>query len=98
MELKPATKEDLIAYLRDAKGLKKKDAENAVDGILSEITNYFLEGRPVRLSRFGIFRVIRAEAREMFIPLKGNVTVPAHRVIRFYPSQMLKNRINPKED
>ncbi len=96
--MEAGTKEDLIAYLRDVRGLKRKSAEKVVDGMLSEIAGMLMEGRDVRLSRFGIFRVVRTEARSVRTPTGETITVPARRHIRFYPSQTLKIQINPKED
>ncbi|MCG6910196.1 MAG: HU family DNA-binding protein [Deltaproteobacteria bacterium] len=86
-------KGDLVNEL--AKVLEtKKDAQAAVDGVLSSITNALKNGDSVSLVGFGTFKVAERSARQGRNPQTGEAMhIPASRVPKFAAGKALKDAV-----
>lgn len=96
--MEPAVyKDDIVNFIRDKTKIRKNDAEKAVDATIRCIVDALRQGNEVKLFRFGVFRRIRMEEREMLF-FSEPIKVPEHYTIKFYPSKSLKDYVNKQED
>jgi DNA-binding protein HU-beta len=87
-------KNDLISSLSEISGLSRNEATQALNAFLLSITKSLKDGKDVRLSRFGAFRVLLRPEREGRNPRTGKpLKVPAQKVPKFQPSLMLRDEI-----
>jgi DNA-binding protein HU-beta len=86
-------KGDLVAEV--SKVLKtKKDAQAAVDCVLSSITNALENGDSVSLVGFGTFKVTERKARQGRNPQTGQeMYIPASKVPKFTAGKGLKDAV-----
>ena len=86
-------KGDLVAEV--SKVLKtKKDAQAAVDCVLSSITNALGSGDSVSLVGFGTFKVAERKARQGRNPQTGQeMYIPASKVPKFTAGKALKDAV-----
>jgi DNA-binding protein HU-beta len=87
-------KADLVNEV--AKVLKtKKDAQSAVDVVLSSITEALVKGDAVSLVGFGTFKVAERKARKGRNPQTGEeIYIAASRVPKFVAGKPLKEAVN----
>jgi DNA-binding protein HU-beta len=72
----------------------KKDAQAAVDTILSSITKALKKNNPVTLVGFGTFKVDKRKARKGRNPQTGEaIKIKAKKVPRFVPGKALKDAV-----
>lgn len=95
--MEPADRNEIVDYIRDMTGLKKKDVESVLRAEQRYVSELLRSGAEVRYYRFGIFRPVKLDAREYFVPMAGKVRAPAHYTIRFYPSKSLRDYVNQEE-
>ena len=89
------TKTDLIAAVATKIGASKKDSENAVNAVLSAITESLVNGEEVRLVGFGTFAVKeRAERKGINPQTKEEIVVPASKLPVFKAGKGLKDAIS----
>ena len=89
------TKVDLVNVVVAESGLKKKDAEAAVNAVFSAITNALKDGDKVQLLGFGTFEVKAVAEREGRNPKTGEtITIPASKKPSFSASKALKDSVN----
>ena len=73
----------------------KKDAQAAVDCVLSSITNTLENGDSVSLIGFGTFKVTERKARQGRNPQTGEeMHIPASKVPKFTAGKALKDAVN----
>jgi len=73
----------------------RKDAQAAVEALLTNITTALKQGEPVTLVGFGTFKVQERKARSGRNPQTGKViTITAKKVPRFVPGKALKEAVN----
>jgi len=73
----------------------RKDAQAAVEALLTNITAALKKGEPVTLVGFGTFKVQERKARSGRNPQTGNIiTITAKKVPRFVPGKALKEAVN----
>lgn len=85
-------KVDLVNKVVEKSGLKKKDAEIAVNAILDAISDALAEGDKVQLIGFGTFETRRRKARSGRNPQTGEViSIPESLVPAFKPGNKLKD-------
>ena len=73
----------------------KKDAQAAVDCVISTITTSLKKKNAVTLVGFGTFKVDKRKARKGRNPQTGEaVTISGRRVLTFKPSHILKKSLN----
>ena len=89
------TKTDLVNVVVAESGLKKKDAEVAVNAIFGAITNALKDGDKVQLIGFGTFEVKDVAAREGRNPQTGKtIKIAASKKPSFSASKALKDSVN----
>lgn len=89
------TKVDLVNVVAAESGLKKKDAEAAVNAVFGAITGALKDGNKVQLIGFGTFEVKEVAAREGRNPQTGEaITIPASKKPSFSASKVLKDSVN----
>lgn len=72
----------------------KKDAQAAVDGLLSAITKALKKGDDVTLVGFGTFKVAKRKARTGRNPQTGaEIKIKATKVPKFVPGKALKEAV-----
>ena len=76
-------KADLVAALAAA-GLKKADAQKALDATMDAIVEALKNGEKVQLIGFGTFSVVEKAARKGINPAtKAVIEIPAKKVVKF---------------
>lgn len=88
------TKAELIQVVAENAELTKKDAEKAVAGVLSAITDALVKGEKVQIVGFGTFEVRDRKARDGKNPLNGEpMHIPATKVPAFKAGKALKDAV-----
>lgn len=88
-------KTQLIEAVAAASGLKKKEAEAAVNATFAAITDALKAGDKVQLVGFGTFEVKAREARTGRNPQTGEtITIAASKHPAFSAGKALKDAIN----
>lgn len=84
-------KMDLINKVADKAGLKKKEAEMAVNSVFEAIEEALAEGDKVQVIGFGTFETRSRSARSGRNPQTGEtIEIPATTVPAFKPGNKLK--------
>ena len=72
----------------------KKEAQIAVDCVLSSITNALKKGEAVTLTGFGTFKVVKRKARKGRNPSTGEaLKIKATKAPKFTPGKSLKEAV-----
>jgi len=88
-------KSQLIEVVARESGLKKKDAEIAVNAVLSAVENALAEGEKVQIAGFGTFEVKeRAERVGRNPATREEIVIPASKHPAFSAGKALKEKIN----
>ena len=88
-------KTQLIEAVALKSGMKKKDAEQAVNAMTEAVVEAMKNGEKVQLVGFGTFEVKTREARMARNPKTGEaISVPASKHPAFSASKALKDQIN----
>ncbi len=88
-------KSQLIDVVAKNADLKRKDAEAAVNSVISAIENALAEGEKVQLVGFGSFAVKERAARQGRNPSTGAaITIPASKLPVFAAGRELKEIVN----
>ena len=88
-------KTDLIEVVAQDANLKKKDAEAAVNAVLSAIENALVNGDKVQLIGFGTFEAKAKAARAGRNPATGaSIEIAASKQIKFSAGKTLKDKVN----
>jgi integration host factor beta subunit len=89
------TKNNLIEQVVETTQCNKKDAEQIVEAVLSQITDALAKGEKVDLRGFGSFQANRKKERQGRNPQTGEtMTIAAKTVAVFKPSKELAERVN----
>ncbi len=89
------TKTELISAVAEKTDSTKKDAEAAVNAIVSTITDALVEGDKVSIVGFGTFEVRNRKEKQVINPqTKEKMTAPASKAPAFKAGQTLKNAVN----
>ena len=89
------TKTELISAVADKADFTKKNAETAVNAIISTITDALSGGEKVSIVGFGTFEVRDRKAKQVINPqTKKMMTAPASKAPSFKAGQALKNAVN----
>ncbi len=87
-------KAELMEEVASQTGLAKRTAREAVDAVVSAISDCLAKGEKVTLVGFGAFRVIKRKARVGRNPQTGEtIQIPAKKVPKFVPGKNLKNKV-----
>ena len=89
-------KSELVDHVRDAAGLERREAEAAVNAVISGIMSDVKGGQKVSISGFGIFNPKSRAARTGRNPQTGApVKIAASKSVGFTPAQAFKTELNP---
>lgn len=89
------TKADLVTKIAAETGLKKVDAEKALEAMTSAIQGALQDGKKVTLVGFGTFSIADRKARMGRDPqTKKPIRIPASKAVRFKPGKAMKDAVN----
>ena len=92
------TKSDIVAAVAAATEQGKKGAEQAVDAVLTSISQALAKGDKVDLRGFGRFQVNQKKERQGRNPKTGEtITIGAKRVAVFKSSKELSEHVNQSQ-
>ncbi len=92
------TKPDLVNEVAARTGMRKKDAEMAVNAMLDGISDALRRGDNVQLVGFGTFEVRSREARMGRNPrTKEAIQIPAGKAPAFRPGRQLRAAVGEME-
>lgn len=91
-------KSDIVEAVKASTGLKKQDAEQAVNAVFRSIADMLKDGENVQVLFFGTFRATSVAEREHTAPNGKKVTVPEHKSVSFHASKMLRDYVNLEEE
>ena len=88
-------KKELIDVISTTAGLTKKDAENALNAVMSSITDLLSKGDSIVLPGFVSISVKKRAARKGRNPTTGApLNIPARNAVSFKAGSKLKEAIN----
>lgn len=88
-------KSELVAAIANESGLKKTEAEKALEAFENIVTAELAKGGKVQLVGFGTFEVSRRAAREGRNPQTGEtMTIAASKAPKFKAGKALKDAVN----
>lgn len=88
------TKDEMIAMMADKAGISKKQATEALQTFMSNVTTHLKKGEKVSFSGFGTFSVSSRKARKGRNPQTGaEIQIPATKVPVFRAGKHLKEAI-----
>ena len=89
------TKAELVAHIASETGLRRADAENALEAITGGIRGALAGGQKVSLVGFGTFNISHREARTGLNPrTKEPIQIAASNSVRFKAGKALKDAVN----
>jgi integration host factor subunit alpha len=89
------TKIDITESIREKFGIPKKDSVCIVESLFDIIKDDLDKWNTVMISGFGKWTVKAKKARRGRNPKTGKeMTIDARRVVKFKPSNMLRNKVN----
>ncbi len=85
---------DLISSIAELSGLKKVEAEKALNAFIETVTTELSKGEEIRLIGFGTFKVMhRAESEGRNMKTKEPMTIAARNIPKFKPGKQLKEAV-----
>ena len=88
------TKAELIAEIVNDGGITKSQAEKAVDGFFSAVSDALAAGDKITLVGFGTFSVGERAQREGRNPRTGEkIKIPASKVVKFKAGKTLGEKV-----
>ena len=85
------TKAELVSVVADKAGLRKREAEAAVEAITEAVAGALVSGGRIAVRGLGVFEVVQRAATVGRNPRTGQrVTVPPRRAVRFKPARSLR--------
>jgi DNA-binding protein HU-beta len=95
MAANSVTKAELVSKIAAETGLKKVDAEKALEAVTNAIQGALSDGRKVTLVGFGTFSVAARKARTGRDPqTKKPIKIPASKAVRFKAGKAMKEAVN----
>ncbi|MDD7388357.1 MAG: HU family DNA-binding protein [Lachnospiraceae bacterium] len=88
-------KAELIAAMAAKAGIKKTDAQKALDAFIEVVSEELAAGEKVQLTGFGTFEVAERAAREGRNPQSGEtMMIAASKSPKFKAGKVLKDKVN----
>lgn len=88
-------KAQLVAAMAEKAGLKKTEAEKALEAFESTVTEALAKGDKIQLVGFGTFETVERAARTGINPqTKGKIQIAASKAPKFKPGRGLKDAVN----
>lgn len=89
------TKTELISVIAEKNQCSKKNAEVALNSVVSAITDALVSGEKVAIAGFGTFEVRDRKEKKVINPqTKQMMIAPASKAPAFKAGQALKNAVN----
>lgn len=89
------TKAKIVDTLYGHIGVTKTECGNLFDSVFEIIKDELGKGNPVKIARFGKWKVLSKKARKGRNPLSGEAaTIAARKVVTFKTSVILKDEMN----
>ena len=89
------TTAELVSAIAEKAGLNKNQARDALEALLSSVTDSLKSGNDVRLVGFGTFKAVDRKAGTARNPRTGEtVNRPASKTARFQVGEALKGALN----
>lgn len=93
------TRMDLANALRNRFGLTASDSYKMIDIIFDEITESLVNGKEVKITGLGTFKILSKSARIGRNPKTGvPAVISARRVASFRPSENFRKKVANKKD
>ena len=87
-------KAELVEEVADQTGLTRKTSREAVDAVISAITDSLIRQEKVTLVGFGTFQVRERKARKGVNPqTRKTIQIPAKNVPKFRPGKGLREKV-----
>jgi len=87
-------KRELVEEVANQTGLTKKVSREAVNTLISAITDSLVREEKVTLVGFGTFQVMERKARRGVNPqTRGTIQIPAKKVPKFRPGKGLREKV-----
>jgi DNA-binding protein HU-beta len=88
------TKAELVTEIANEGGITKSQAEKAVDGFVSAVSDALVAGDKITLVGFGTFSVGERSQRECRNPRTGEkIKIPASKVVKFKACKTLSEKV-----
>ena len=88
------TKAELVGQIASEGGITKSQAEKAVDGFVSAVSDALATGDKITLVGFGTFSVGERSKREGRNPRTGEkIKIPASKVVKFKAGKSLSEKV-----
>lgn len=88
-------KAELIAAMAAKAGIKKTDAQKALDAFIEVVSDELAAGEKIQLTGFGTFEVSERAAREGRNPQSGEtMMIAASKSPKFKAGKVLKDKVN----
>ena len=88
------TKVELVGKIASEDGITKSQAEKALDGFVSAVSDALAAGDKITLVGFGTFSVGERAQREGHNPRTGEkIKIPASKVVKFKAGKTLSEKI-----
>lgn len=89
------TKRDFVRAYAKRTGLKRKEAEEAVEAFVETLVDTFLSGEDIRFQGLGKFTVYEKAARNGFNPnTMERIVIPPSIAVKFKMADSLKDLLN----
>lgn len=89
------TKAELIAKVAEKAGLKKAEAERAVNATIEALAEVLTKGERIAIPGLGVFNVKQRKERKGRDPKTGKeIKIPARKVVVFTAAKSLKEAVN----
>lgn len=86
---------ELVSGIAEISGLKKAEAEKALDAFIQTVETELSRGEEIRLVGFGTFTVAKRAATEGRNPKTGEaLSIPERIVPKFKPGKQLKDAVS----
>ncbi len=87
-------KAELVEEVANQTGLTKRTSREAVDAVISAITDSLVRDEKVTSVGFGTFQVMQRKARKGVNPqTRGTIQIPAKKVPKFVPGKGLRGAV-----
>ncbi len=88
------TKEGLVEIVQKTADLSKKQSQEIINAIFSEMSKKLSKGEEVNIAGFGSFKVTKRAARMGVNPKTGEkIKIAAKKVTKFRPAKALKDAV-----
>ena len=89
------TKAEIVAKMAEQTGLKKSQAEKALQAFVQIMSDALEKGERIAIPNFGIFTVRQRAERRGVNPRTGEpVMIPPKKVVKFTPSKGLQAKVD----